>query len=167
MSDNPNVLNDSCKFSHANSASIEIDERRQHVVTLRLRGLSQTQIARSLKVHQSTVSRDGRWIAEHWKELYGTPANLQIEQEIGEAIDLFQDTEVSALRDYHRLNAEKAKQRNACLRTAILARQMRVNLLLSLGLLHRQSGNSGVTLRADVVRQMLRDSGLLNLNQDS
>lgn len=139
----------------------ELEERRLKVLTLRLRRYSQTEIARVLQVDHSTVSRDLAWIAANRKEMFGTPAKLQVEQEIGEAIDVFRDAEASAFRDFNRLGAADAKARNACLRTAILARQMRVNLLQNLGFINRQIGSMGITLRADAVRHALRDEGLL------
>ena len=140
---------------------VELEERRLQVLTLRLCRLPQRQIAGALKVDQSTISRDLQWIAQHWRERYGTPPGLDPAEEIGEAIAVFTDVEGAALRDYHRLTLDQAKQRNACLRMAILARQMRVNLLLDLGFLDRQIGNIGGTLGADTIRQALGDQGLL------
>lgn len=105
--------------------------------------------------------RDLHWISLHWREQYGASPRIEPTEEIGEAIAVFTDAEVAAWRDYHRLNLDQAKQRNACLRTVLLARQMRVNLLRDLGFLDRQIGNIGVMLRADAIRQALHDEGLL------
>lgn len=143
----------------ARSTLDELEGRRIKVVTLRLRRSTQAQIAQALQVDQSTVSRDLAWIAEHRKELFGSPAKLNVEDEIGEAYDFYCDVESKALRGFSK--AEDAKAQNTFLRTAILARGQRIRLLQDLGFLGRQNGCMGITLRADAVRQALRDEGLL------
>ena len=137
----------------------ELEERRASVLALRLRKYSQKQIAVVLKVSQQTVSRDLAWIADHRKALFGSPSKLDVENEIGEAYDFYADVESKALRGFSK--AEDAKAQNAYLRTAILARGQRMGLLQDLGLVERQIGTFGVTLRADVLRSALREEGLL------
>jgi hypothetical protein len=155
----------------ARSTPIELDARRVKVLTLRLHRMTQAQISTALAIDQTTVSRDLTWIAQHWKERFGVPAALDPSQEIGEAIALFADIETSALVEFDTLTETAlqrglslvfiSKQRMACLRTAMEARQRRVSLLQGLGLLDRQPENIGVTLGADGIRQALRDEGLL------
>lgn len=145
----------------ARSTLDELEGRRVKVKTLRLRGLTQGAMAQALGVDQSTISRDMTWIRNHRKELFGDHSTFDSAQEIGEAVALFADAEVSALRDFSRLKPDQSAARIACLRTALMARQMRVNLLRDLGFLDRQIGNIGVTLRADAIRQALRDEGVL------
>jgi len=137
----------------------ELEDRRLQVLTLRLRKYSQSQIGKVLGVDQSTVSRDLAWIAEHRKALFGSPSKLDVENEIGEAYDFYADVESKALRGFAK--ATDAKAQNAYLRTAILARGQRMGLLQDLGLVERQIGTFGVTLRADVLRSALREEGLL------
>jgi len=141
----------------------ELEERRQKVLALRLRRYSQKTIAQALGVSQATVSADLKWIADHRKELYGTPARLKVEQEIGEAIDIYAEIEVTALKDLSKIDATDAKARNGCMRTVIMARSMRVSLLQDLGFIDRQLGvtSSTLTIRAEAVRKALRDEGLL------
>lgn len=145
----------------ARSTRDELEARRGKVLTLRLRRMTQAQIATALGVDQATISRDLAWIAQHWKERFGTPATLDPTQEIGEAIALFADVEVAALRAFTKLMAGEARACNAYLRTAMIARQMRVNLLQDLGFIDRQIGAVGMAFRADAVRQALREEGLL------
>lgn len=139
----------------------DVEGRRAKVLSLRARRYTQLQIAQALQVDQATVSRDLAWIREHWAEKFGSPSKLEPPEEIGEAIALFAEVEMQALRDFSKLKTSEARSRNAYLRTALIARQMRVNLLRDLGFIDRQIGNIGVTLRADAVRQALRDAGLL------
>lgn len=141
-----------------------ISDRRLQVLTMRLRRVSQRQIAQALNVTQATISRDLDWIRDHWVKDFGPPgaaAGLKAHEEIGEAVALFADVEYSALRDFSQLQPKESRGRNACLRTALLARQMRLNLLQDLGFIDRQVGTVALTWRADVVRDALREEGLL------
>lgn len=154
-------MHDSSAEPSAPGGSVgELEARRLRVVELRLlRKYSQQQIATVLGVDQATISRDIAWIAQHRKELFGSPAKLEVESEIGEAYDFYCDVEAKALRGFHK--AEDAKGQNTYLRTAILARGQRINLLQDLGFIDRQLGQIGLTLRADAVRAALREEGLL------
>lgn len=136
----------------------ELEDRRLQVLTLRLRKYSQSQIGKVLGVDQSTVSRDLAWIEAHRKTLFGQPAKIDIEHEIGEAYDFYCDVEWKALRA---ASKGDAKAQNAYLRTAILARGQRMALLQDLGMIDRQLGTMGLTFRADAVRLALREEGLL------
>lgn len=135
--------------------------RRQKVQTLRLRGFTQQQIASALSTDQSTVSRDLAWIRAHRDDVFGTTGKYDTSQELGEAVALFQDVEMSALRDYARLPTSNVKDRNACLRTAVFTRLSRLNVLQDAGFLERKIGTVGIQLRADAVRDTLIRDGLL------
>ena len=135
----------------ARSTLDELEGRRVKVITLRLRGYTQGAMARALGVDQSTISRDMAWIRNHRDELFGDHATFDSAQEIGEAVARFAEVEMAALRDYDR--TIEMKDRSAFLRTVLMARQKRVDLLLDLGFLDRPIGNIGVAFRADVVRQ--------------
>lgn len=145
----------------ARSTLDELEGRRVKVTTLRLRGLTQEAMAQALGVDQSTISRDIAWIRNHRRELFGDHSTFDSAQEIGEAVALFADVEMSALRDFSRLKPDQSRARIACLRTAMMARQMRVNLLRDLGFLDRPIGNVGMAIRTDAVRQALIEEGLI------
>lgn len=138
-----------------------IAERRHRVLTLKLRHMSQSQIAAAVQVDQSTISRDLNWIREHWRLEYGIPGTVSPAEEIGEAVALYADAEQSALRDYH-ASPPGSRQRQFCLRTAMMARQARLMVLQDVGLIDRQVGTVAVTaIRADDIRALLRAEGLL------
>ncbi len=135
--------------------------RRLRVQTLRLRGFTQTQIGDTLQVSQATISRDLTWIQESRREQFGIQSKFDAADEIGEAVALFRDVEISALRDYARLPSMNVKDRTACLRSAMFARLSRLNVLQDHGILERKLGDVGLTVRADVVRATLVKEGLL------
>jgi hypothetical protein len=145
-----------------------LDERRQAVMQLRMRRLSQAKIAAALApaypgYSQGMVSRDLEWIRKHWRDRYGSPSKVDPAEEVGEAIEMFRETEYQAMKDFHRMKPEESRGRNTCLRTAMLARQMRIALMQDLGFIDRRpvTANLQISLRADQVRRALRDEGLL------
>jgi predicted transcriptional regulator len=155
----------------------DIELRRKEVVRLRLRRMSQSAIAALLGVDQATISRDLQWIREHWEDKYGSPASVSPAHELGEAVSMYEDAEQSALMEFHLIQQSASKrglspmfisrQRMACLRTAMVARKMRVDLLHDFGLIERNLGSVSVQssgLKADELRQYLRDEGLLDEN---
>jgi predicted transcriptional regulator len=154
----------------------DVELRRKEVVRLRLRRMSQLAIASLLGVDQSTISRDLRWIRQHWKEKYGSPRGVSPEHELGEAVAMYEDTEQSALMEFHMIQQAAAtrklspmfvsRQRMACLRTALVARRMRIELLQENGLIDRKLGTLGVdhtmSMKADEIRNFLQEEGMLD-----
>lgn len=145
------------------AATDRLAVRRHRVLSLTLRRMNQEQIAQALNVNQATVSRDLNWIRHHWRDAYGIPATVSPAEEIGMAVALYDDAETAALREFNApSNVSNSRQRMACLRTAMLARQMRTTLLQDVGIVDRQVGTVTVTsARADDIRTILRDEGLL------
>jgi predicted transcriptional regulator len=150
----------------------EVELRRKEVVRLRLRRMSQMAIASLLGVDQATISRDLRWIRDHWKEKYGSPNGVSPEHELGEAVAMYEDTEQSALMEFHMIQQAAAtrklspmfvsRQRMACLRTALVARKMRVELLQEYGLIEKSLGTIGLDttrMKADDIKSFLREEG--------
>lgn len=145
---------------------VYLEGRRRSVLTLRLRRLSEAQIAKLLGVSQMAISRDLAWIRQHWGDRYGLKATLQPEDEIGEAIAVFEDVEREAYMEYHALASStgpgKARARMKCLETVLAAREKRINLLQDFGCLERRLGRLDVSvIRADDLRQLLRQERLL------
>lgn len=150
--------------------AVEVEDRRWQVLRLRLRRMPQRAIAAIVGVDQATVSRDLHWIRQNWHAEYGCPAAVSPAEEIGMAVALYEDVEQSALLEFHSLRGAAndrqfspafiARQRMACLRTAMFARQTRVNLLRDLGFLARGDRTSDLP-SADCVRKTLRAEGLL------
>lgn len=143
-------------------------QRRRSVLKLRLRNLPETAIARLLGVNQATVSRDIAWIRANWGHLYGPGQGVKVEEEIGEAVGIYEDAEQLALLEFHALSTTnapattRARARMDCLRTIMDARTRRVELLQDLGFLKREIGSFSVSVaRADELRQALRSEGLL------
>ena len=163
--DDERINEDAIPRPGGGSTQAELEERRTKVLSLHLRKFNQTQIAQAVGVDQSQVSRDLKWIHEHWRDKYGPPQGIVPEEEIGEAISMFAEIEATAIRDMSKLKIENAKQRNAYMRTVLLARQMRINLLQDLGFIDRKGPDLRVTLRADVVRSALREEGLLMIGK--
>ena len=148
----------------ADEEAVILDElwsRRLRTQTLRLRGFTQTQIAVALSVDQSTVSRDLVWIREHRKEQFGPAWNFNAAEEIGEAVALFRDAEMSALRDYARTPMANIRDRVQSLKLAMFARLSRLNTLQDAGYMERHMGTLGVLIRADAVRETLMKEGLM------
>jgi Homeodomain-like domain len=138
-----------------------LEIRRMQVVRYRLQRYNQTQIAQLLGIDQSTVSRDLVWIKKHWKNLYGTPSGLDETEEVGSAIAVFKLIEAQALKDMDLTKRTEAKARTAYMRTALMAAQMRMDLLQDLGYAERKMGELTFSFRADAVRAGLRREGLL------
>jgi hypothetical protein len=148
------------------AATDRLAVRRHRVLSLTLRRMNQDQIAQALNVNQATVSRDLHWIRHNWRDAYGIPATVSPAEEIGMAVALYEDAETAALREFHSINTgpttNNSRHRMACLRTAMLARQMRTALLQDVGIVDRQVGTVTVTsARADDIRTILRDEGIL------
>lgn len=71
----------------------ELELRRQRVLQLRLRQMTEAAIAAVIGVDQKTVSRDLRWIVKHWRDLYGLRPKFDPAEEVGAALALFADVE--------------------------------------------------------------------------
>ena len=148
-------------------APSEIEMRRERVLQLRMRRMSEAAIAAIVGVHEATVSRDLKWIRQQWKDRYGTLPNFDPAEEVGAALALYEEAEVHAMLEFARINQENkdrnispvygAKQRMACLKLAGEMRTKRVNLLQDLGIIDRALGTLTVQLpRAKQIRETIR-----------
>lgn len=147
----------------ARPTSDELEVRRSRVLTLRLRRMTETAIAAIVDVSRQTVSDDLAWIRANWRERYGPLASVDPAEIVGETLAFYEDAEQQALREHARLGEQGgdpvhvARQRMACLRLALDARRMQVDLLLDLGLLDPSRATSAARLpRAAEIREALR-----------
>lgn len=168
------LIGDKAKVDAAPATKHEdVELRRQRVVQLRLRKMTLRAIAAVVGVDESTVSRDLKEIRERWQQLYGAKPELDASEMVGESLELYAEAESLALLEYTNLGQTAkdrrlspmfaARQRMACLRTAMTARQLAVNLLQDLGLMERQLGTLGVAATvgsATEIRRRLIDGGI-------
>ena len=147
----------------------ELELRRERVLSLRLRHMTEAAIGAIVGVSMATVSTDLAWIRANWRERYGRQPSVDPAELVGETIALYQDVEMLALLEHSRIGDETknkrispmfaARQRMACLRTALVAREMQINLLQDLGVLDRALGTMKVALpRAADIREALRQA---------
>ena len=146
----------------------EIELRRERVLSLRLRKMTEAAIAAVIGTSVATVSRDLAWIRQNWRERYGLTPTLDPAEIAGETLDLYRDIENLALLEHTRISDEArgrrispmfaARQRMACLRTALLAREMQVSLMQDLGILDRALGTLKVVPRAAEIREAIRQA---------
>jgi predicted transcriptional regulator len=115
----------------------ELAFRRQKVLKLRARRVSEAQIGRALGVSEATVSRDLAWIREHWRELFGPTPTFDPAAFVGETLSRYEEIEAIALVDAAKANG--LRERMACFHVAMLARDRQVSLLQDLGLLRHMS----------------------------
>ena len=165
----------------------ELEWRRERVLSLRLRRMTEAAIAAIVQVSEATISRDLEWIAQNWRDRYGLLPQADPAEVIGETLALWQDGEKLALLEHSRIADEcsrhetidvecddchktkkvvvnrridpifAAKQRMACLATAMNAREKQIHLLQDLGVLERALGSLRVTLpRAAEIRESMR-----------
>lgn len=134
----------------------ELEIRRARVLSLRLRKMTGAAIAAICNVSEATVSGDLKWIAQNWRDRYGSAPQIDPAEVVGETMALYQDVETLALLEHSRIGDEAhtrrispmfaARQRMACLRTAMLAREMQIHLMQDLGILERALGSVQVNL---------------------
>lgn len=142
-------------------------DRRVKVLQLRLRQLSETQIAQTLNISQPTVSADLAYIYREWKDRYGLRPTVDPAVIVGQAMALYQETERLALLEFNQLNSVRAaignhfqsKAKMQCLKTAVDAKDRQVALLQDLGILTRALGTVNVALpNASEIRRMVKDA---------
>lgn len=162
------------KLGRGPQSPSDIMWRRQRVIALRLRNLTEPAIAAQLGVAASTVSRDLAWIRRHWREQYGPVPGLDPAEMVGEALALYRHVEELAFHEHSRLarvsvaqdiktereaavTALVAREKIDCLRTAMAARRAQIALLQDLGLIERALGRLEVRLPlAQELRERLR-----------
>ncbi len=119
----------------------ETFERRMEVFRLKARGLSQTVIAKELRVNRNTIKRDFAWLKDHMREV---AANSDTFEEVGEAMALLQEISQEAL--YHMAETENAHAKNNYLRTALEASDKRIRLMMDAGIIDKAAVDMNVHL---------------------
>lgn len=155
---------DPADYADLTPSQKERQHRRLKTLQLRLRGLTEPQIANALQVSVTTVSMDLAYVYREWKDKYGLHPTVDPAVIVGEAMTLYQETERMALVEYNKLsngptNAIIARSKMACLKMANEAKDRQVNLLQDLGILHRALGTVNVNLpQASEIRRLLKDA---------
>lgn len=153
----------------------QLEARRLRVLQLRLRRFSEAAIGAAVGCSEATASRDLKWWRALWAKKYAVQSPIfRAEEAIGEAVSLYEDAESLALLEFARLNEINpsrrispmfaARQRMACLRSAVSFRQATVGLLQDVGLLDRQLGTVGLVSSNDMaaaVRERLKKAGVI------
>jgi hypothetical protein len=164
----------------------DVELRRQRVLQLRFRKMTESAIAAVVGVDVSTVSRDLKWWRESWRASYGPQPTFDPAEMIGESVELYRDGESLAMLEFTRLGTlveqvEKvgkdgkketvtrpvspiltARTRMTCLRTAIQCRQLQIILAQENGLMERRLGTLALTVPdAVTLRNRLRAAGAL------
>ena len=141
----------------------EIEERRTRVVHLRHAGLSEPEIGRRLGVSAATVSRDLQTVREDWSRRFGS--NYDAAREVGEGVSLFGLLEATAIRELLRLESETKRSTGAmmqCCWVARSARQARIDLLVSAGVIGAEQETTPTRTDAASIRSYLRAEGLID-----
>jgi len=123
----------------------EMELRRHQVLRMRHRRMSLRQIGQALNVSEATVSKDLKWIREHWQQMLGPNAKLDTSVFIGESLAIYEDIEAMALTDAVRAGIS-LRDKNRCLNTALAARDRQVSLLQDMGVVARSLGTLTVNL---------------------
>lgn len=155
------------EFQSTAEQTSEQEMRRERVLQLRLRKMTEAAIAAIVGVSEATVSRDLHWIRQSWKDRYGALPNFDPAEEVGIALALFEEIEVNAMLEYATIKTETqnrrispmfaARQRMACMKLAADMRSRRVNLLQDLNIIDRALGTLTVALpRAKQIRETIR-----------
>lgn len=119
----------------------ELTDRQKEIYNLRLRGFSQSAIAKVVKnkdgqlgVSQPMIAKEMRKIKEVFKEV---GRSIDQEMVVGESVSLFQEVEQRAWEMYFTHKAEKPSAANKALDTVMAAREKTNKLMMDLGLLQK------------------------------
>jgi hypothetical protein len=138
----------------------ELDDRRQQVLRLRHRRMSLAQIASALHVDPSTVSRDLKFIREHWRHMLGEEAKFDSAVFVGESLALYEDIETQAMFESSKAGVTTAMKMR-CLQIAVLAREKKVQLMQDVGMMSRAPVNVNVNLpTAEQIRKALQHAAV-------
>lgn len=119
----------------------ELTDRQKQIYDLRLRGFSQTAIAKVVKnkdgvlgVSQPMIAKEMRKIKEVFKGLGRT---VDQEMVVGESVSLFQEVEQRAWAIYFAHVKDKPSAANKALDTVMAAREKTNKLFMDLGILQK------------------------------
>jgi hypothetical protein len=144
-------------MSRQRATAAEVEVRRAAVLRLRLAKLSESEIAKELKVSTATISRDLAAVKEAWAERFRTEFDPL--HEVGEGISVYELLEGSAIRELDRL--EKAEpgattlDKMRCVATAKAIRQARIDFLLVVGFFNTPLNGASRLPTADEIRRAI------------
>lgn len=119
----------------------ETHERRLEVFRMKMRGLSNSVIARELDVNRNTILRDVQWVREHQRE---AAVAADKHTEIGVAMAKLEEIEKDAMHQFSETGNPHAK--NNFLLTAIAATEKRVKIMMESGIIDKASEKVDLTV---------------------
>lgn len=128
-------------------SSLELAERRQTVLTLRLKGMSYKDIAKEVNVGYMTVKRDLEQIRQENLEKI---SKFNRDVAIGQAIATYNEIEREAWKQYHGCRQGTTQQANF-LNMVRAANNDKLKLLVEIGLITRAAARVEHKLEADGV----------------
>jgi hypothetical protein len=143
---------------HERATDGEMDDRRLQVLRLRNRRMSITQIGAALHVDPSTISRDLKWIRQHWKEMLGDHPKFDASVFIGESLAVYDDIETQAMFESSKAGTSVGNKMR-CLQVATYARDKKVQLMQDIGMIGRAPVNLNVNLpTAEQIRKAIQNA---------
>jgi len=122
----------------------ELNERQRRVVNYKLRGLTQTAIAKLEDVSQPMIAKEWSKIKKAYAALGRT---IDQDQVVGEAVSLFQEVEQRAWEIYFAHKKDKPSAANKALDTVMASRDKTNKLLMDLGILKKAATEHEHTMK--------------------
>jgi DNA-binding Lrp family transcriptional regulator len=157
MADLPAVIEPEDK---RRAVEVEMEARRMKVLFLRHRRQTEQQIANQLNVSEATISRDIKWLREHYAETFGVDSKFDSGAFIGESIARYEDIESEAMKDSAKPGIQP-RDKAKFLMIAILAREKQTSLLQDTGVITRAPVNVNLNLpTAAQIRLAIQNAAL-------
>lgn len=141
------------KKRKSRSSHMEISERREMVLRMRLKGRTFRQIAKDLGVGYMTIKRDFDCIKE---DMHKKVTRFDQEYALGKSISTYEQIEDESWKNYF-ANAEGSSGRAQFLNLIRAARNDQVKLLSDVGLINRAPQQHQHKIEADAVLQNWTD----------
>lgn len=119
----------------------DLTERRKLIARLKLRGLSQTAIAKFLNVSQPYISAELRKIREHFRS---KGATLDQDVIVGETTTVYEEVEHKAWELFQ--TAQSNSDKNKALNLVMTAREKQIKLLMDLGRIEKSDQTTKVSV---------------------
>jgi len=135
------------RIKPAKASQAEMDDRRKHVIRLRMRGLGYRSIAKILGIGHMTVKRDLEAIREANQKRV---TQFEHEQTIGESLSVFEEVELKAWEQFDAMPL--GSQHGAKYLEQIQdARNNQIKLLTDVGLIRKEPAKLEVKVNHDAI----------------